>query len=171
MHYAALYRIILYVSLYIRTQYREKECVALCLFIWSVRPSQIYIRVHIRLWHYMCVCVFSQHCAESVLCEIGSRRWNLVFAGERSLHTQTLTVTDFMPFLISACLHPSLVAKCRSSDLQGGMCCTRPCRFFLCLCVFSVWFKYVSCCVPYGQNYSSQGTWLQAGNRLFELAC
>lgn len=39
---------------------------------------------------------------------------------------------------------------------------------FSCMCVISVvqclWFKYMSCCVPYGQNYPSQGTRLQAGH-------
>lgn len=124
----------------VRTQYREKEsvlaCIAVCLFISSVQPRQIYVRVHTRLWHYMCVC-FQQRCAESVLCEIGSGRWNVVFAGKLSLHTQTLTLSDFRPFLISACLHSSLVSKCRSSDLQGSGVVPDHVDF-LCMCVFSV---------------------------------
>lgn len=93
-------------------------------------------------------------------------------------HTHTLTLTGSKPFSVSACLYSALVSKCRSYsdpwDLQGS--CTAPDHVvFSCIYVFSVvrclWFKYVSCCVPYGQNNPSQGTELQAGNRAFRLAC
>lgn len=98
--------------------------------------------------------------------------------------TYTQTRTDSKPFSISACLYAALVSKCRSytdpKDLQRSGAAQDHARFLyacvcVCVCVYgvaeSLWFKYVSCCIPYGQNYLSQGTSLQAGNRAFVVAC